>query len=206
LDEAGWRIAIALDDLTLRIVKLPVDADATPRLLRSGSGTLTSIAICNALIAAGSQGGAAYVWNSDDGSTLAHYTDLTGAIAGLSCGMRDDAATAATPAFHVVAVADDGSGMSWEVDQSATTKFPFRACQGPVVDTAMNYLPYLACASANEVHIWSIAPDGSPHEIATLHSDDTIYAIALDPKARWCALGHANGDITMMPVPRQRDR
>ena len=198
---------MALDDFTLRVLDVADSHAGGGLTLRSASGVFTCAAFDadNSLVAAGSQSGSVYLWDAQDGSLLAQFSDLHSDIAAITftfaCAADEDENDLAEFP-RLVAVAIDGPAMSWALSESDPyPAAPFSAAAGPLVQASFDAKGrWLACAAVNAVTIWKVCGK-SPEELGPpLKSEDSIHAIAIDSAGAWCALGHITGEIRVMPV------
>lgn len=211
-DADGGRVAVGLDDLTLGVYPIAPAGQAPARdlVMRSSTGAITALAFGGnrRWIAGGSQSGTVYLWNADDGSVIERFTDIRGRIAtmGFASVWRrvDEHTLEVIP--RLVAVGGNGAAVTWPVeanDEVAPVVFP--ACGGETMSATLDPTGrWLACGTMTQASIWNMQRPLEPRQVSALPSDQTIYAIAIDPDGQWCAMGYANGDIRLIPTGAPR--
>jgi serine/threonine protein kinase len=209
IDGDGSRVAVGLDDLTLQVFSIRADASPPALLMRSTTGAITNVSFSanQRWIAGGSQSGTVYQWNADDGTVLNRFTDLRQRVitAGFASVWRriDEHTLETIP--RLLGVSTDGSAATWPVEANDDLSpvlipaFPNETALATLDPTGR----WLICAGRNEALIWNLQRSLEPRQITSVTSDDVIYAITIDPEGAWCAMGFANGDIRLSPLPTQ---
>jgi WD40 repeat protein len=211
MNAAGDLVAIALNDITLRIYRVSSDGMEPVHTLRGVSGAFTAISFSpdGARIIAGSKAGVVNVWNVADGSHLAQFDELKTEIVAVGYAPSEkkgdsaaDSAAVVELTERIIALDLDGMGMSWPLlSNDVRDREPFRGGRTPIADaTLSDDHRWLVVASGNEIKVWD-AHAVPPMQVGSaMVRDDAVFAVAVNAAGDRIAIGQAGGDVIVMPV------
>ncbi|UCD73837.1 MAG: serine/threonine protein kinase [Phycisphaerales bacterium] len=185
----GRRIALGAEDLTLRVRPVEGEEERTIRGTRGGFLSVAFNADGSQLIG-GTERDLVYVWDAETGLVLHTLDGLRGRVVGVAISADNTRA---------LAVAEDGAGMHWKLNEPEAAGESIVACPETVRFVGVDPTGrMMICASDHWAGFWDINTGGKLRD--ALRPGPLLHAAAISSDGQWYALGGTAGDIYMRPL------